>query len=236
MDKTNIIINFNTFLREDLNTPYNNMVFLTENTDFPSVEEATADGVVAVGGDLSERRLKQAYKAGIFPWFDSGSLIMWWSPDPRMVMVPAEIKVSKSMRNILNRSVFEVTFNTAFDRVIRYCAEMNRKGQDDTWISREMIQAYTRLHQSGLAKSVEVWYGTELVGGLYGVDLGHVFCGESMFSFKSNASKVALIYLARTLERKNYALIDCQLYTDHLATMGAREIPRKDFINILKGD
>ncbi len=209
------------------------MVFLTENTNFPPVEEATADGVVAVGGDLSVRRLKEAYKAGIFPWFDRGSLIMWWSPDPRMILVPSEVKVSKSMRNILNRQLFKVTFNKAFNEVIRHCAEMNRKGQDDTWITLEMMKAYTKLHQCGLAKSVEVWYNSELVGGLYGVDLGHVFCGESMFSFKSNASKVALIHLARALEQKDYALIDCQLYTDHLASMGAREIPRKDFIKIL---
>ena len=194
------------------------MVFLTENMRFPPVETATAEGVLAVGGDLSVKRLIEAYSEGIFPWFDHGSLIMWWSPDPRMVLLPSEVKVSKSMRKILHRQVFRVTYNTAFDKVIKHCATTSRKGQDDTWITPEMIHAYTDL----------------LVGGLYGLDLGHVFCGESMFSLMSNASKVALVTLARNLEEQKYRLIDCQMYTDHLASMGTREIPRKDFIKILK--
>ncbi|HLV63908.1 MAG TPA: leucyl/phenylalanyl-tRNA--protein transferase [Galbibacter sp.] len=210
------------------------MVFLTENMRFPPVETATAEGVVAVGGDLSVKRLIEAYSEGIFPWFDHGSLIMWWSPDPRMVLLPSEVKVSKSMRKILHRQVFRVTYNTAFDKVIKHCATTSRKGQDDTWITPEMIHAYTLLYQRGIAKSVEVWYNDLLVGGLYGLDLGHVFCGESMFSLMSNASKVALVTLARNLEEQKYRLIDCQMYTDHLASMGAREIPRKDFIKILK--
>lgn len=210
------------------------MVFLTENMRFPPVETATAEGVVAVGGDLSVKRLIEAYSEGIFPWFDHGSLIMWWSPDPRMVLLPSEVKVSKSMRKILHRQVFRVTYNTAFDKVIKHCATTSRKGQDDTWITPEMIHAYTLLYQRGIAKSVEVWYNNLLVGGLYGLDLGHVFCGESMFSLMSNASKVALVTLARNLEEQKYRLIDCQMYTDHLASMGAREIPRKDFIKILK--
>lgn|SRR5690606_2289339 len=210
------------------------MVFLTENTKFPPVEHATAEGVVAVGGDLSTKRLIEAYSEGIFPWFDHGSLIMWWSPDPRMVLVPREVKVSKSMRNILNRQLFKVTYNTAFDQVIHNCSHIKREGQDDTWITQEMISAYSALHQEGIAKSVEVWYDSKLVGGLYGVDLGHMFCGESMFSLMSNASKVAFISLAKTLEEKQYSLIDCQLYTDHLASMGAKEIRRKEFIKILK--
>ncbi|EKF55464.1 MULTISPECIES: leucyl/phenylalanyl-tRNA--protein transferase [Galbibacter] len=201
---------------------------------FPPVDSATEEGVVAVGGDLSTKRLIEAYSEGIFPWFDHGSLIMWWSPDPRMVLPPSEVKVSKSMRNIFNRQVFKVTYNKAFDQVIRHCASISRKGQDDTWITQEMIQAYNALYQKGIAKSVEVWYNSELVGGLYGIDLGHVFCGESMFSLMSNASKIALISLSNTLEAKKYHLIDCQMYTDHLASMGAREIPRKDFIKILK--
>src|SRR5690606_1475048 len=210
------------------------MVFLTENMRFPPVDSATEEGVVAVGGDLSTKRLIEAYSEGIFPWFDHGSLIMWWSPDPRMVLPPSEVKVSKSMRNIFNRQVFKVTYNKAFDQVIRHCASISRKGQDDTWITQEMIQAYNALYQKGIAKSVEVWYNSELVGGLYGIDLGHVFCGESMFSLMSNASKIALISLSNTLEAKKYHLIDCQMYTYHLASMGAREIPRKDFIKILK--
>src|SRR5690606_14191881 len=210
------------------------MVFLTENMRFPPVETATAEGVVAVGGDLSVKRLIEAYSEGIFPWFDHGSLIMWWSPDPRMVLLPSEVKVSKSMRKILHRQVFRVTYNTAFDKVIKHCATTSRKGQDDTWITPEMIHAYTLLYQSGIAKSVEVWYNDLLVGGLNGLDLGHVFCGESMFSLMSNASKVALVTLARNLEEQKYRLIDCQMYTDHLASMGARETPRKDFIKIFK--
>ncbi|MEL4306590.1 leucyl/phenylalanyl-tRNA--protein transferase [Joostella sp. CR20] len=210
------------------------MVFLTEDIKFPPVESASVDGVVAMGGDLSSARLIEAYKQGIFPWFDQGDLILWWSPDPRMVLVPSEVKISKSMKSVLKKQLFKVTFNTAFEEVIKNCSKITRKGQDGTWIDQSMIEAYVKLHEMGYAKSVEVWHQEKLVGGLYGVDMGHVFCGESMFSKMSNASKTAFIYLAQKLEKENYQLIDCQLYTDHLYSLGAREILREEFIEILK--
>ena len=212
------------------------MFFLTEKIVFPPVENASVDGVVAVGGDLSTERLMEAYNQGIFPWFDQGDLILWWSPDPRMVLVPSHIKISKSMRTVLKKKIFKITYNKAFEDVIRNCAKIERKGQDGTWIDEDMTTAYIKLHKMGVAKSVEVWYENELVGGLYGVDLGHIFCGESMFSKMSNASKTAFIYLAQKLEKENYKLIDCQLYTDHLYSLGAREIPREVFISVLKSN
>ncbi|MCM5662479.1 leucyl/phenylalanyl-tRNA--protein transferase [Galbibacter mesophilus] len=209
------------------------MFFLTDSVKFPPVETASSDGVVAVGGDLSVKRLQEAYKKGIFPWFDQGSLILWWSPDPRMVLYPSEIKISKSMRKILQKKTFQITYNTAFEAVITNCAKIKREGQDGTWIHDEMIKSYTELHQLGWAKSVEVWHEDELVGGLYGIDLGHIFCGESMFSKMSNASKAAFIFLAEKAQKENYKLIDCQLYTPHLASLGAREIPREVFKSFL---
>ncbi|MDG3582444.1 leucyl/phenylalanyl-tRNA--protein transferase [Galbibacter pacificus] len=210
------------------------MFFLTNDMRFPPVESASEDGIVAVGGDLSIKRLKEAYREGIFPWYDENSLLLWWSPDPRMVLPPSKVKISKSMRNVLNKGIFKVTYNTNFKDVIENCAKIERPGENGTWIHTEMIEAYTKLHNLGIAKSIEVWHNNELVGGLYGVDLGHIFCGESMFSKMSNASKTAFIFLARKLERENYQLLDCQLYTNHLYTLGAREIPRKKFIDILK--
>ncbi|QLE00733.1 leucyl/phenylalanyl-tRNA--protein transferase [Galbibacter sp. BG1] len=212
------------------------MIFLTENIKFPPVHTASSDGVVAVGGDLSPERLKEAYRQGIFPWFDQGSLILWWSPDPRMVLYPSEVKISKSMRAVFRKKLFKITYNTAFHQVIENCAKIERNEQDGTWIDNDMIAAYTKLHDLGWAKSVEVWHKDELVGGLYGVDLGHIFCGESMFSKMSNASKAAFIFLAEKAEKENYKLIDCQLYTDHLASLGAREIPREVFMSILESN
>ncbi|MCX2681082.1 leucyl/phenylalanyl-tRNA--protein transferase [Galbibacter sp. EGI 63066] len=210
------------------------MFFLTNEIIFPPVENATEDGVVAMGGDLSVERLIEAYRQGIFPWFDQGSMILWWSPDPRMVLFPEEVKISKSMRSVLKKEIFKITFNTAFEDVIENCAKIKRQDQNGTWITDDMQEAYTKLHKMGIAKSVEVWHEGKLVGGLYGVDLGHVFCGESMFSKMSNASKAAFIFLANKLKTENYKLIDCQIYTDHLKSLGAREIPRTDFIEILK--
>ncbi|MCF8715482.1 leucyl/phenylalanyl-tRNA--protein transferase [Joostella atrarenae] len=209
------------------------MIFLTDNIDFPPVSSASSEGVVAVGGELSTKRLMEAYTKGIFPWFDQGDLILWWSPDPRMVLFPSEVKISKSMKSVLKKDVFKITYNTAFKEVIENCASIKRDGQEGTWIDQDMITAYTELNRKGIAKSVEVWYKNELVGGLYGVDLGDIFCGESMFSKMSNASKAAFIYLAQKLEKENYKLIDCQLYTDHLHSLGAREIPREVFISYL---
>ena len=210
------------------------MYFLTKALFFPPVSETDEDGILAVGGDLSPERLVLAYQNGIFPWFEDDDPIIWWSPNPRMVLLFDELVISKSMRNILNRKMFKVTFNQNFRDVISNCKKIKRDGQNGTWITDEMVEAYVKLHELGIAKSVEVWLNEELVGGLYGIDLGHVFCGESMFSKVSNASKVAFIILAQQLQRNNYKLIDCQVYNDHLASLGCREIDREDFVNILK--
>ncbi|UUF16138.1 MULTISPECIES: leucyl/phenylalanyl-tRNA--protein transferase [Flavobacterium] len=210
------------------------MYFLFDRLYFPPVSEADDEGILAVGGDLSPERLKLAYNNGIFPWFNEGESILWWAPDPRMVLFLDELIVSKSMRNILNRNIFTVTFNTRFKEVILNCQKILRDGQDGTWISDEMIEAYCELHKEGIAKSVEVWQDEVLVGGLYGIDLGHVFCGESMFSKVSNASKVGFIYLVNHLKKENYKLLDCQVYNPHLDSLGCREIDRDEFMSILK--
>jgi leucyl/phenylalanyl-tRNA--protein transferase len=210
------------------------MYYLSPTLFFPPVEQANRDGILAVGGDLSSERLQLAYTSGIFPWFEEGEPIMWWSPNPRMVLFLDELIVSKSMRNILNRNVFKVTFNQNFRDVISNCQNIVRDGQNGTWITNDMIEAYCKLHELGIAKSVEVWQDAVLVGGLYGIDLGHIFCGESMFSKVSNASKVAFIALVGQLKAENYKLLDCQVYNPHLESLGCREIERADFMEILK--
>jgi leucyl/phenylalanyl-tRNA--protein transferase len=210
------------------------MYYLTKDLFFPPVSHANGDGILAIGGDLSPQRLQLAYKSGIFPWFNEGEPIIWWSPNPRMVLCLDELIVSKSMRNILNRNIFTVTFNQNFRDVISNCQKVKREDQTGTWITNEMINAYCKLHELGIAKSVEVWQNDELVGGLYGIDLKHVFCGESMFSLVSNASKVAFIALANQLKNDNYRLLDCQVYNEHLESLGCREIEREDFMAILK--
>lgn len=210
------------------------MIFLSQELVFPPVEMASPEGVVAAGGDLRPERLLLAYRSGIFPWFEEGSPILWWSPDPRMVLYPGELRVKKSMKQFMRNTSMRVTRDRAFEQVIRECALIPRPGQEGTWITSGMIEAYIRLHQMGIACSVEVWEGDELVGGLYGIDLGHVFCGESMFSKRSNASKLAFITLVQQLEKEQYELVDCQVYTEHLASLGAREIPREVFMSILK--
>jgi leucyl/phenylalanyl-tRNA---protein transferase len=212
------------------------MYHLSKNLFFPPVSEANADGILAIGGDLSSERLQLAYSSGIFPWFEEDQPIIWWSPNPRMVLFLEDLAVSKSMRNILNRNIFKVTFNQDFRAVISHCQQVKRDGQTGTWITNDMIEAYCKLHELGIAKSVEVWQDDQLVGGLYGVDLGHVFCGESMFSLVSNASKVAFIALVNHLKINNYRLLDCQVYNDHLASLGCVEIEREDFMKILKGE
>lgn len=209
------------------------MYFLLKELFFPDVSEADKSGILAVGGDLSPERLMLAYKSGIFPWFDSDEPILWWSPPERMVLFPDELIISKSMRSILRKEVFTVTFNKDFRAVISNCSQISRNGQQGTWISEEMIEAYVKLHELGYAKSVEVWQNNELVGGLYGIDLGTVFCGESMFSKVSNASKVAFITLVEKLKIRKYKLIDCQVHNDHLESLGAREIDRAQFMEIL---
>jgi leucyl/phenylalanyl-tRNA--protein transferase len=211
------------------------MYFLSKELYFPPIETASIEGIVAIGGDLSPERLLLAYKSGIFPWFDDDEPILWWSPPERMVLFFDELKISKSMRNIINQQKFKVTFNTSFREVILNCKKINRKDQQGTWITNDMVEAYCKLNELGIAKSVEVWENNELVGGLYGVDLGHIFCGESMFSKVSNASKLAFIALAKQLEIANYRLLDCQVYNDHLASLGCVEIDREDFLMVLNG-
>lgn len=209
------------------------MYLLSNRLWFPPVHTASPEGIVAIGGDLSPERLLLAYKSGIFPWYNKGEPIVWHSPENRMVLFPKDLKISKSMRQILKKDRFTVTFNRNFKEVIRACKTIYREGQGGTWITDEMERAYIKLHQLGYAKSVEVWSKDELVGGLYGVDLGTVFCGESMFSKVSNTSKIALIHLVEKLKRESYRLIDCQVYNEHLASLGAKEIPRERFLAYL---
>ena len=199
---------------------------------FPPVHLAEHDGLLAVGGDLSPERLLLAYRSGIFPWYE-GEHILWWCPDPRFVLFPENLKISKSMRVLLKRNAFNFTINKAFPDVIAECRTVRRKFQDGTWISEEVKKAYTRLHEMGLAHSVEAWQNGELVGGLYGVRLGNVFFGESMFSKVSNASKYAFIQYVEQLKTENVKLIDCQVYTEHLESLGARMIKREEFLVLL---
>ncbi len=203
---------------------------------FPPPEDADESGLLAVGGDLSPVRLIRAYRLGIFPWYDENTPILWWCPDPRLVLEPAELHISRSLRKTLKKRAFHVTADTAFLRVLAGCAAPRHRGDDDdgTWLTPAMQRAYYRLHRLGLAHSVEVWWDRELAGGLYGVFLGHCFYGESMFSRRSDASKVALVALVRYLEQIGDCLIDCQMTTPHLIRMGAKEIPREAFLERLK--
>jgi leucyl/phenylalanyl-tRNA--protein transferase len=202
---------------------------LDQELIFPPVQLAEPDGLLAIGGDLSTQRLLLAYHNGIFPWYE-GKHILWWCPDPRFVLFPEELKVSKSMRQLIRRESFVFTINKAFDEVIANCKTITRRGQDGTWITDEVKAAYGRLHRDGYAHSAEAWLNGELVGGLYGVRLGRVFFGESMFSKASNASKYAFICYVEQLRKEGVELIDCQVYTEHLESMGARMIPRTEFI------
>jgi leucyl/phenylalanyl-tRNA---protein transferase len=207
------------------------MIWLTENLEFPPYELTTEDGVIALGGDLSEERLLSAYKNGIFPWFSEGDPIVWYCPQERMVLFPNEIKVSKSMQKIIQKNEFTITENKAFEEVIYNCKNIKRSDGFGTWITDGMAQAYINLHKKGIAKSIEVWQDDQLVGGLYGVEINTIFCGESMFSKVSNASKLAFIHAAK---KKEYTLIDCQIYNEHLSSLGAKEIERAAFLEILK--
>lgn len=205
--------------------------WLGAHDPFPPVEQALIEpnGLLAAGGDLSPARLLDAYAHGIFPWFNDDDPVLWWSPDPRMVLFPVELHISRSLRRVIRSGEFSMTFDRAFDAVMEGCAAP-RPNQDGTWITDDMMAAYERLASLGYAHSVEAWVGGELVGGLYGVALGRVFYGESMFSRRTNASKVALAYMTRQLERWKFVVIDCQMATGHLASLGAREIPRDDFV------
>jgi leucyl/phenylalanyl-tRNA--protein transferase len=207
---------------------------LTTDLWFPDVEESTEEGIVAVGGDLSVERLILAYSKGIFPWYSSDkSPILWWSPDPRFVLFPKNLVVSKSMRPYFNQNKFKVTWDQNFEDVIKNCQKIDREDQPGTWITSKMLAAYIQLHKKGYAHSVEVWLENELVGGLYGISLGKVFFGESMFAKVSNASKFGFISLVNQLKQKGFLLIDCQQETKHLESLGANAIKRKDFIDIL---
>ncbi len=200
---------------------------------FPDPELAEPDGLLAVGGDLSPTRLVAAYSRGIFPWYSPGSPILWWSPDPRMVLFPEEMHVSRSLGRTLRSGRYQVRADTAFDRVVRRCAEKERPDQDGTWIVPEMAEAYGRLHRDGLAHSVEAWEGAELAGGLYGVSLGGAFFGESMFADRPDASKAAFATLVAWLRGSGFDLVDCQVETEHLRRFGARGIPRREFLSRL---
>ncbi len=206
---------------------------LTKKLTFPPPELAEKDGLLAVGGDLREKRLLLAYSAGIFPWYSEGYPILWWSPDPRLILVPGDLKVTRSLRQSLKKNIFRVTADTAFERVIRSCAETPRKKEKGTWITEAMIEAYIGLHHAGFAHSIESWYGDELAGGLYGISLGKAFFGESMFAKKSNASKIAFVKLVRKLAEWNFQLIDCQVTTQHLMSFGAKEVSREVFMKLL---
>ena len=207
------------------------MIWLKDTIEFPSYESTTNDGIIALGGDLSEERLIYAYNNGIFPWYSEGEPIVWYCPHKRMILFPDALKVSKSMQKIIKKNKYIITENKAFREVIYNCKTIDRNDGFGTWITGEMEQAYINLHQKGIAKSIEVWFENELVGGLYGLEINNIFCGESMFSKVSNASKLAFIYLAKY---KNYTLIDCQIYNEHLASLGAREVDRDIFLKILK--
>lgn len=208
------------------------MIPLLQRDDpFPPVEQALREpnGLLCAGADLSPERLLNAYRCGIFPWYSPGDPLLWWSPDPRMVLFPAELKRSRSLLKTLRNTRYEVRLDTQFARVMAECAAP-RQAQSGTWISGEMQAAYTRLHKLGHAHSVEVWIDGDLAGGLYGVALGRIFYGESMFAKRRDASKIALVHLCRHLEQNGFAMIDCQMKTAHLATLGAREIPRSEFV------
>ena len=209
------------------------MVLLNDNLIFPPVEKATQEGILAIGGDLGIERLLLAYRSGIFPWYSEGEPIVWWSPDPRFVLFPEKLKVTKSMQSVLSNGSFRFTINRAFTAVLQNCKTITRKEQEGTWITPAVQQAYTQLHELGYAHSAEAWMNGELVGGLYGIRLGNIFFGESMFSKVSNASKFAFIHYVRQLQKEKVVLIDCQVYTAHLESLGARMIDRESFIELL---
>ncbi|MEI7735631.1 MAG: leucyl/phenylalanyl-tRNA--protein transferase [Ferruginibacter sp.] len=210
------------------------MFVITKELVFPPVEEADEDGLLAMGGDLSTERLLLAYKNGIFPWYNEEEPICWWSPDPRFVLFPEKLKVSKSMHTVLQNGRFRFVLNKNFRQVMENCKSIPREGQDGTWIQPAIIDAYTKLHQQGHAICAEAWKDGVMVGGVYGITLGHVFFGESMFSKESNASKFAFINLVKWLQQQQVVMIDCQIYTAHLKSLGAEMIDRKDFCAILK--
>ncbi len=215
--------------------PNGRVACIDGNCDFPSMDSALREpnGLIAIGGDLSLPRLLSAYRQGIFPWFSDGEPILWWSPDPRMVLFPDELKISNSLRKTLKKKKFEVRFNSAFREVVTACSSTLRDGQDGTWITQEIIDAYCALHQAGYAVSAESWLNGKLAGGCYGIKIGRMFYGESMFHHVTDASKVAFASLVEHLKSQGVGMIDCQMKTSHLASLGAREISRKEFMKEL---
>lgn len=210
------------------------MVWLNNELIFPPVETASEEGILAIGGDLSIERLLLAYSSGIFPWYNEDEPIIWWCPNPRFVLFPKDLRVTKSMQSILNNGKFRFTTNRAFNTVLQNCKTINRKEQEGTWITPDVQQAYTELHKLGYAHSAETWLDGVLVGGLYGIRLGNIFFGESMFSKESNASKFAFINYVKQLQKENVNLIDCQVHTNHLESLGAKMIERASFMDLLK--
>ncbi|MBI9034735.1 MAG: leucyl/phenylalanyl-tRNA--protein transferase [Bacteroidales bacterium] len=210
-------------------------VYLLDDEDcgFPDVEQATQEGLLAIGGDLSPERLINAYASGIFPWYSEGEPIMWWSPDPRMLLYPEKFKASKSLLQTIRNKKYQLCFDRDFETVIQHCANVKREHEEGTWITDEMIQAYVELHKMGIAHSVETYMDGRLVGGLYGISLGKAFFGESMFFLERDASKAAFYHLVEFSKKMNFSFIDTQIETNHLESMGAEKILRKDFINLL---
>lgn len=208
------------------------LFIVDDKYSFPPVEMAEPDGLLAMGGDLSPGRLLYAYRKGIFPWYE-GDHILWWSPDPRFVLIPDKLRVSKSIRRLISKEEFRFTVNQVFGKVVHQCKDIKRPGQEGTWITEEVEKAYGKMHELGHAHSAEVWKNDDLVGGLYGIRIGKVFFGESMFSLVSNASRYAFIKYVKQLQEDGVELIDCQIYTEYLESMGARMIPRKEFISML---
>ena len=215
--------------------PFGDVLALEKDSPFPPLNDALKDpnGLLAIGGDLSAERLLSAYRLGIFPWFSQDEPICWYSPNPRMVLFPAELKVSSSLKKTLKNTPFEVRFNSAFREVMQACANAKRDGQSGTWITADMINAYCELHRQGFAMSAETWHNNVLIGGCYGIKIGNMFYGESMFHQVKDASKIAFVHLVRKLHAESIDLIDCQMKTEHLASLGAREISRVEFVNNL---
>ena len=211
-----------------------NMYILSNDISFPPVESADEDGFLAIGGDLSTERLLEAYRNGIFPWYNEDDPICWWSPDPRCVLFPGQLHISKTMQQVIYKNKFSFSINNAFEEVMRGCQTIKRKGESGTWIQEEIIDAYCRLYELGYAFSGEAWHDGKLVGGMYGLKIGKIFFGESMFSSITNASKFAFIKFVRHLQSEDVKLIDCQMRTDHLVSLGATMIDRKEFIKVLK--
>ncbi|HSR63055.1 MAG TPA: leucyl/phenylalanyl-tRNA--protein transferase [Gammaproteobacteria bacterium] len=219
---------------------YNKLYWVRDNiiaNDFPDISAILSepDGLLAIGGDLSSERLLDAYQRGIFPWYSEGQPILWWSPDPRWVLQPEKLKISRSLKKTMRKRPFRVTFDRAFDEVIKCCAEP-RKDSIETWITREIIESYYELHRQGYAHSVECWQDDNLAGGLYGIALGRVFFGESMFSYKTDASKIALVHLCRILRKRQFVMIDCQVHSEHVERLGAEPLAQSRFADILRQD